>query len=152
VLFKRKGKTMNVDTILRNKGNAVETARPDWSVVQMCQHLDELGVGALVVSSDGQHVVGIVSERDVINHIANEGAAVLDRPVSDIMIHNVVTCTRADDIAHLMETMTERRIRHLPVVENNALVGIVSIGDVVKHRIQESEYEAKALREYITTG
>ncbi|MBT5570750.1 MAG: CBS domain-containing protein [Alphaproteobacteria bacterium] len=143
---------MNVDTILRNKGNAVETARPDWSVVQMCQHLDELGVGALVVSSDGQHVVGIVSERDVINHIANEGAAVLDRPVSDIMIHNVVTCTRADDIAHLMETMTERRIRHLPVVENNALVGIVSIGDVVKHRIQESEYEAKALREYITTG
>ena len=143
---------MNVDTILRNKGNAVETARPDWSVVQMCQHLDELGVGALVVSSDGQHVVGIVSERDVINHIANEGAAVLDRPVSDIMIHNVVTCTRADDIAHLMETMTERRIRHLPVVENVALVGIVSIGDVVKHRIQESEYEAKALREYITTG
>ena len=143
---------MNVDTILRNKGNAVETARPDWSVVQMCQHLDELGVGALVVSSDGQHVVGIVSERDVINHIANEGAAVLDRPVSDIMIHNVVTCTRADDIAHLMETMTERRIRHLPVVENDALVGIVSIGDVVKHRIQESEYEAKALREYITTG
>lgn len=143
---------MNVDTILRNKGNAVETARPDWSVVQMCQHLDELGVGALVVSSDGQHVVGIVSERDVINHIANEGAAVLDRPVSDIMIHNVVTCTRADDIAHLMETMTERRIRHLPVVENNALVGIVSIGDVVKHRIQETEYEAKALREYITTG
>jgi len=143
---------MNVDTILRNKGNAVETARPDWSVVQMCQHLDELGVGALVVSSDGQHVVGIVSERDVINHIANEGAAVLDRPVSDIMIHNVVTCTRADDIAHLMETMTERRIRHLPVVENDALVGIVSIGDVVKHRIQETEYEAKALREYITTG
>jgi len=118
----------------------------------MCQHLDELGVGALVVSSDGQHVVGIVSERDVINHIANEGAAVLDRPVSDIMIHNVVTCTRADDIAHLMETMTERRIRHLPVVENDVLIGIFSIGDVVKYRIQETEYEAKALREYITTA
>lgn len=143
---------MNVDAILRNKGNAVETARPDWNVAQVCQRLDELEVGALLVSKDGQSVNGIVSERDVINHIAKEGAAVLDRPVSDIMIHDVVTCTRDDDIAHLMETMTERRIRHLPVVENDVLIGIFSIGDVVKYRIQETEYEAKALREYITTA
>ncbi len=143
---------MNVDAILRNKGNAVETARPDWNVAQVCQRLNELEVGALLVSKGGQSVNGIVSERDVINHIAKEGAAVLDRPVSDIMIHDVVTCTRADDIAHLMETMTERRIRHLPVVENDVLIGIFSIGDVVKYRIQETEYEAKALREYITTA
>ena len=143
---------MNVDAILQNKGNAVETARPDWNVAQVCQRLDELEVGALLVSKDGQSVNGIVSERDVINHIAKEGAAVLDRPVSDIMIHDVVTCTRDDDIAHLMETMTERRIRHLPVVENDVLIGIFSIGDVVKYRIQETEYEAKALREYITTA
>jgi signal-transduction protein with cAMP-binding, CBS, and nucleotidyltransferase domain len=143
---------MNVDAILRNKGSAVETARPDWNVAQVCQRLDELEVGALLVSKDGQSVNGIVSERDVINHIAKEGATVLDRPVSDIMIHDVLTCTRADDIAHLMETMTERRIRHLQVVENDVLIGIVSIGDVVKYRIQETEYEAKALREYITTA
>lgn len=143
---------MNVDAILRNKGNAVETARPDWNVAQVCQRLNELEVGALLVSKGGQSVNGIVSERDVINHIAKEGAAVLDRPVSDIMIHDVVTCTRDDDIAHLMETMTERRIRHLPVVENDVLIGIFSIGDVVKYRIQETEYEAKALREYITTA
>jgi CBS domain-containing protein len=143
---------MNVDAILQNKGNAVETARPDWNVAQVCQRLNELEVGALLVSKGGQSVNGIVSERDVINHIAKEGAAVLDRPVSDIMIHDVVTCTRDDDIAHLMETMTERRIRHLPVVENDVLIGIFSIGDVVKYRIQETEYEAKALREYITTA
>jgi CBS domain-containing protein len=143
---------MNVDAILQNKGNAVETARPDWNVAQVCQRLNELEVGALLMSKGGQSVNGIVSERDVINHIAKEGAAVLDRPVSDIMIHDVVTCTRDDDIAHLMETMTERRIRHLPVVENDVLIGIFSIGDVVKYRIQETEYEAKALREYITTA
>jgi CBS domain-containing protein len=143
---------MNVDAILQNKGNAVETARPDWNVAQVCQRLNELEVGALLVSKGGQSVNGIVSERDVINHIAKEGAAVLDRPVSDIMIHDVVTCTRDDDIAHLMETMTERRIRHLPVVENDVLIGIFSIGDVVKYRIQKTEYEAKALREYITTA
>lgn len=143
---------MNVDAILRNKGNAVETARPDWNVAQVCQRLNELEVGALLVSKGGQSVNAIVSERDVINHIAKEGAAVLDRPVSDIMIHDVVTCTRADDIAHLMETMTERRIRHLPVVENDVLIGIFSIGDVVKYRIQETEYEAKALRDYIITA
>ena len=143
---------MNVDAILQNKGNAVETARPDWNVAQVCQRLNELEVGALLVSKGGQSVNGIVSERDVINHIAKEGAAVLDRPVSDIMIHDVVTCTRDDDIAHLMETLTERRIRHLPVVENDVLIGIFSIGDVVKYRIQETEYEAKALREYITTA
>ena len=143
---------MNVDAILQNKGNAVETARPDWNVAQVCQRLNELEVGALLVSKGGQSVNGIVSERDVINHIAKEGAAVVDRPVSDIMIHDVVTCTRDDDIAHLMETMTERRIRHLPVVENDVLIGIFSIGDVVKYRIQETEYEAKALREYITTA
>ena len=104
------------------------------------------GIGALIVSTDGKHVQGIVSERDVIGLIARDGAEVLDRPVSDIMIRDVVTCSRSDNIAHLMETMTERRIRHLPVIDGDELVGIVSIGDVVKHRIQETEREATALR------
>ncbi len=143
---------MNVDAILRSKGNRVEHARPDWSVETLCGRLDELGIGALIVSTDGKHVQGIVSERDVIGLIARDGAEVLDRPVSDIMIRDVVTCSRSDNIAHLMETMTERRIRHLPVIDGDELVGIVSIGDVVKHRIQETEREATALREYISTG
>lgn len=143
---------MNVDSILRSKGAKVETARPDWPVSRVCARLDELAIGALVVSMNGQRVDGIVSERDVIGQLARSGPAILDQPVSSIMMHDVVTCTRSDNIAHLMETMTARRIRHLPVVEDGELIGIVSIGDVVKHRIQETEREATALREYITTG
>lgn len=143
---------MNVSTILKSKGTAVETARPDWTVGQTCERLEELGIGALVVSRDGAHIDGIFSERDVIRLIAQEGPDVLGRPVSDFMVREVVTCTPDDDIAHLMETMTERKIRHLPVVEDGALAGIVSIGDAVKQRIRESEHEAEALRSYITTG
>lgn len=142
---------MNVDAILQNKGHAVETARPDWPVSQVCTRLDELGVGALVVSADGLRVDGIVSERDVIHQIAQGAPATLERPVAEIMIRSVVTRQRSDNIAHLMETMTERRIRHLPVVEDDQLIGIVSIGDVVKHRILETEREAHALREYIAS-
>lgn len=143
---------MNVAAILRNKGNAVETARPDWSVSVACARLTELGIGALVVSSDGQKVEGIISERDVIRHLARAGADILDLHVADIMIREVVTCTSEDNIAHLMETMTEHRIRHLPVVEDGTLIGLVSIGDVVKHRIRETEQEAEALKAYIATG
>ncbi len=143
---------MNVDAILKGKGNTVETAEPGWTVGKACERLDALGIGALVVSSDGRTIEGIISERDVIRHIAKAGAGVLGRPVSDLMIREVFTCTREDDIAHLMETMTERKIRHLPVVEDGILCGIVSIGDAVKHRIRESEDEAEALRTYITTS
>lgn len=143
---------MNVATILRNKGNAIETIRPDWSVSQACARLTELRIGALVVSEDGRRVNGIISERDVIRHISRAGADILDLRVADIMIHEVVTCTSEDNIAHLMETMTEHRIRHLPVVENGELIGLVSIGDVVKHRIRETEHEAEALKAYIAAG
>lgn len=143
---------MNVATILRNKGNAIETIRPDWSVSQACARLTELRIGALVVSEDGRQVDGIISERDVIRHITRAGADILDLQISDIMIHEVVTCTSEDNIAHLMETMTEHRIRHLPVVEDNELIGLVSIGDVVKHRIRETEHEAEALKAYIAAG
>ena len=143
---------MNVDSILRSKGNSVEHVAPTMSVYDLCGRLHELGIGALVVSADGQHVEGIVSERDVIRLIARGGADVLDKPISEIMVRDVVTCERSDDIATLMETMTDRRIRHLPVVEQKALIGIVSIGDVVKYRIRETEQEATALREYIASG
>jgi CBS domain-containing protein len=143
---------MNVAAILRNKGNAIETIRPDWSVSQACARLTELRIGALVVSEDGRQVDGIISERDVIRHISRAGADILDLHISDIMIRKVVTCTSEDNIAHLMETMTEHRIRHLPVVEDDELIGLVSIGDVVKHRIRETEHEAEALKAYIAAG
>lgn len=143
---------MNVQAILKNKGTQVETVRPDTSVDEVCKRLDELGIGALVVSADGERLDGIVSERDVIRLLAREGARILDTPVAQIMIRNVVTCACEDNVAHLMETMTEHRIRHLPVQKDGVLVGIISIGDVVKNRIRETEHEAEALREYIATG
>ena len=149
---KAKGAPMNVAAILRNKGNAIETIRPDRTVSQACARLTELSIGALVVSADGRQVDGIISERDVIRHIARAGADILGLRIADIMIREVFTCTSEDNIAHLMETMTERRIRHLPVVEHNELIGLVSIGDVVKHRIRETEQEAEALKAYIATG
>lgn len=143
---------MNVAAILRNKGNATETIRPDRSVSDACARLAELRIGALVVSGNGRQVEGIISERDVIRQLARAGTGILNLRVADIMIREVVTCTSEDNIAHLMETMTEHRIRHLPVVEDGALIGLVSIGDVVKHRIRETEQEAEALKAYIATG
>ncbi|MGB0572788.1 MAG: CBS domain-containing protein [Alphaproteobacteria bacterium] len=119
---------------------------------QACAQLTELKIGALVVSEDGRRVDGIISERDVIRHIARAGADILDLKIADIMIREVVTCTGEDNIAHLMETMTEHRISHLPVIEDNELIGLVSIGDVVKHRIRETEHEAEALKAYIAIG
>ena len=143
---------MIVDAILRAKGASVETARPDWSVLQAVQKLTEHGVGALVVSADGQRIAGIISERDVMRQIAGGGPATLDKRVDEVMVRDVITCVRDDTVTHLMTVMTERRIRHLPVVEDGLLVGIVSIGDVVKRRIKETEHEAEALRQYISTG
>lgn len=143
---------MNVDAILRAKGAGVETSRPDWTVLQAVQKLTELSVGALVVSADGQHISGIISERDVMRQIARGGPSILDTRVDEIMVRDVITCTRNDTVNHLMTVMTEHRVRHLPVVDDGLLVGIVSIGDVVKRRIEETEHEAEALRQYITTA
>lgn len=143
---------MNVDAILRAKGARVETARPDWTVLQAVQKLTEIGVGALVVSTDGRRITGIISERDVMRQIASGGTATLDKRVDEVMVSKVITCTRSDTVTHLMTVMTEKRIRHLPVVDDGLMVGIVSIGDVVKRRIEETEFEAEALRQYISTG
>ena len=143
---------MNVDTILRAKGANVETARPDWTVLQAVKKLTDLGVGALVVSANGKTIDGIISERDVMRQIASGGPATLEKRVEDVMVRGVITCRRIDTVNHLMTVMTERRVRHLPVVDDEELVGIVSIGDVVKRRIEETEHEAEALRQYITAG
>lgn len=143
---------MIVDAILRAKGASVETAQPDWTVLQAVQKLTEHGVGALVVSADGQRIAGIISERDVMRQIASGGTSALDKRVEEVMVPDVITCTRKDTVNHLMTVMTEHRVRHLPVVDDGLLVGIVSIGDVVKRRIEETEHEAEALRQYISTG
>ena len=143
---------MYVDAILRAKGANVETARPDWTVLQAVQKLTEHGVGALVVSADGQRIAGIISERDVMRQIANGGPSTLDKLVEEVMVREVIICTRDDTVTHLMSLMTDNRVRHLPVVDDGLLVGIVSIGDVVKRRIEETEHEAEALRQYIATG
>jgi CBS domain-containing protein len=138
---------MNVEGILRAKGAGVVTIRPDASVGELIEGLGRERIGAMVVSDDGRSVAGIVSERDVVRGLASHGAAILQLPVREIMTSNVVTCAPGDSVKQLMEQMTRRRIRHLPVVVDGALAGIVSIGDVVKSRLEEVETETNVLRE-----
>jgi CBS domain-containing protein len=140
---------MNVNAILRTKGTKVVTARPQWTVSVLAEELRKEGIGALVVSEDDAAILGIVSERDIVRGLADYGAAVLERKVSDIMHREVVTITGEDDIEDVMGKMTRHRIRHLPVVDGGRLCGIISIGDVVKHRLEELESETMAMRHYI---
>ena len=143
---------MNVESILRNKGTRVTTIAPEARIVDAVAALRRNKIGALVVSRDGADVEGILSERDIVTAIAENGARALDLPVAEVMSRHVVTCRRDDAVADLAALMTERRIRHLPVVEDGKLVGIVSIGDVVKHRIDEVEGEASSMREFIASA
>jgi CBS domain-containing protein len=140
---------MNVETILRNKGRRVATIRAGATVTEAVDLLRQHGIGALVVSDDGAAVNGMLSERDIVFALARYGAHFLDFPVADIMTRAVVTCSPEDSVAELMAEMTNRRIRHFPVVRNARLCGIVSIGDLVKSRLDEVEYEANSLREFI---
>lgn len=140
---------MNVETILRNKGRRVTTIRANAMVTDAVERLRQHGIGALVVSNDGRDVVGMLSERDIVFALARYGADFLDFPVADIMTRAVVTCAPEDSVAELMAEMTNRRIRHFPVVRNDRLCGIVSIGDLVKSRLDEIEHEANSLREFI---
>lgn len=143
---------MNVEAILRNKGRSVTTIAPDARIAAAVALLRRHAVGALVVSRDGAAVEGIISERDVVTALADHGAATLDLTVADLMSRQVITCRREDTVAELAALMTERRIRHLPVVDRGVLAGIVSIGDVVKHRIDEVEGEASSMREFIANA
>jgi CBS domain-containing protein len=141
------------DQILQGKGHDVATTAPDAAVRAALEQLRDANVGALVVSSDGRAVIGIVSERDIVRRLADEGADLLDQPVSTIMQAEVLTCRGGDHVDRLMAQMTEHRIRHLPVLDDDgALVGIVSIGDVVKSRVDELETERSQLVDYIRTG
>jgi CBS domain-containing protein len=143
---------MNVETILRNKGRRVSTIRSDATIADAVEMLRMNGIGALVVSDDGEGVDGILSERDIVFALADDGAALLSQPVSEVMSRAVVTCQPHDSVAELMAEMTNRRIRHFPVVEDGRLCGIVSIGDVVKNRLDEIEFEASSLRSFIAGG
>lgn len=140
---------MNVETILRNKGIKVATVPPQASVGEAVALLRQHKIGALVVSRDGASVDGILSERDIVHALADRGMALLDDKVERLMTRRVITCTPRDSVGDLMAKMTERRIRHIPVLRDGALAGIVSIGDVVKHRLDEIEYEASSLRSFI---
>lgn len=141
---------MQVENILQSKGRAVHTVLADTSLADAVAMLTERRIGAVVVL-DGKKVAGILSERDVVRHLGKDWAALASRPVRDVMTKAVVTTGRYATVAEVMEQMTERRIRHLPVVEGGELVGIVSIGDVVKRKIEETEQEATALKEYIAS-
>jgi CBS domain-containing protein len=143
---------MRISDILRSKGSFVATVLPDATVAEVVAELHRLRIGALVVSTDGRHITGIVSERDVARHLHLLGGDVMDRTVATIMTPEVHTCRPDDDVESLMVTMTDRRIRHVPVVRDDTLEGIVSIGDVVKSRIAELEQERQTLVDYITTG
>jgi CBS domain-containing protein len=142
---------MRIADVLRNKGASVATITPETSVAGLLTELAVHNIGAMVVmSQDG--LVGIVSERDVVRKLHERGAEILTRPVSEIMTTVVATCTPDDSVDSLTALMTENRVRHVPVVVNGRLAGIVSIGDVVKTRMEELETEQQQLQAYITQG
>ncbi len=143
---------MHIRQLLRRKGGDVATIEASASVRTALALLAEHGVGALVVSADGRSVDGIISERDVVRALHQRGAALLADPVSGVMTAQVLTCVPDSGVVELARTMSEHRVRHVPVVEGGALVGIVSIGDVVKARLDELEDERAQLVDYIQTG
>jgi CBS domain-containing protein len=143
---------MRISDVLRGKGTRVVTVTPDTKVRELLAVLAEHGIGAVVVSRDGASIDGIASERDIVRAFAKRGAAVMSEPVTEIYTADVHTITPDTSLEEVMRIMTERRIRHAPVVIDSGLRGIVSIGDVVKNRIDELETERAALTDYITGG
>lgn len=140
---------MQIGKLLERKGRFVATIKPDATVWQALAVLDSQGIGALVVSADGRAAIGIISERDIVRRLHDRGAPVLDGPVSDIMVSDLFCAAPSDDVDSLMAVMTARRIRHVPVVSGGELSGIVSIGDVVKHRLDALEDDKRALMDFI---
>ena len=139
---------MHVADILRGKGSHVITVHPDERVVTFAHRLRQERVGAMIVSEDGHTLDGIISERDLAHGVALYGAALMEMRVSDLMTKAVVTCASDDSISDVAKVMTQRRIRHLPVKDGDHLAGVVSVGDVVKHRLDELQLEANVLRDY----
>ena len=140
---------MNISSILANKGNNVITADPDSPLGSISKTLADNRIGAIVVLDGGEKVCGIVSERDIVRQIASGGAGALDQPVSACMTRKVISCDGQSTIDEVMGIMTRHKFRHIPVIEGGKLVGIISIGDVVKHKIEQAEREAAELKQYI---
>lgn len=141
---------MTIASILREKGNAVTTVTGDLTIHDVVSLLHEHRIGALIVV-DADRIAGVVSERDVVKFLHEKGAAILEAKARDIMTARVLTVGPTDSVGSALGLMTERRIRHLPVVDGERLVGIVSIGDLVKRRIDDAEHEAGLLKEYISS-
>lgn len=140
---------MHVSSILKTKGNRVETTRPETTVADIVKTLTEKSIGALVVCDPKGKTMGIISERDLVHAMAEHGAAVLSKTVGELMTPDVVSCSPEDDLKHVMEMMTVRRFRHMPVMVDGELKGLVSIGDVVKYRLEEQELEVNVLKDYV---
>ena len=142
---------MTVRAILDSKGHHIEGVEPDVKLSAAIRILAERKIGAVLVMSGGR-IEGILSERDIVRVLGERGARVLDEPVSAVMTRKVVSCRQADTVAAIMEMMTLGKFRHLPVVEEGMVVGLISIGDIVKWRVREYEMEQEALRDYIKTA
>lgn len=141
---------MTVARIINQKGTATVSVRPDAPLTEAIQLLSQNNIGALVVSDNGVSVIGILSERDIISGFAKSGAAFLEQPVHALMTSEVQTCAPQDTTMSLLARMTEQRVRHMPVVEDGRLAGIVSIGDVVKLRLDDLAADVESMRDYIT--
>ena len=138
---------MKVEDILKAKSHRVATMRPESAIDTVIHRMRLDRIGAIVISRDGSTIEGILSERDIVYGLVEHGAGLLKMTAADVMTHEVITCRLQDTIKDVMSKMTHRRIRHVPVVEHGELAGIVSIGDVVKHRLEEAELETTVLRE-----
>jgi len=148
---------MTVKAILSRKGHDVVTIKPTDRICDAVRILDKHRIGAVVITDADQQILGILSERDIVHTLAHNvrvagGCQLCDEPVEKVMTREVTTCKQTDTVYELMERMTRGKFRHLPVIENGRLAGIVSIGDVVKHRLAEMMFESNALREYIATA
>ena len=139
---------MLVQNILKTKGTTIYSISPDKTVSEAARQLTDRKIGSVVVL-DGASLVGILSERDIVRAIAARGAACLDEHVSELMTRSVVTCTRDQTISNVMEMMSKGRFRHVPVIDDGAVVGVISIGDVVKHRLDETQEEVRQLAAYV---
>ena len=143
---------MTVGIILAGKGREIFTIEPNATLAEAVLLLAEKRIGAAPILGADRRIAGIISERDVVRALAERGAAALDEPVSRTMTRKVETCGEGETVANLMERMTAGKFRHMPVVDQGRLVGLVSIGDIVKHRVQEMERESVAMRDYIMTA
>ena len=143
---------MIVKTILSAKGGDVISIEPAATLETAVRTLADRRIGALLVLGPDRRVIGILSERDIVRVLAEQGAGALNQPLSQVMTRKVVTCNSSETIGVIMERMTAGKFRHVPVVEQEQVIGVVSIGDVVKYRLQEMEHESAALRDYIQTA